>query len=122
MSLSPLKVKRQLQDYAAARKNQTSSYINEIEPKNIKREELDGLSCVFGHRAPWHNLRQKFGLCISRTKVQSMLKKLDPVGTDRNRKRYRLKRKTRAYRSVGTLVAMTNRSNRASLTRHQFPQ
>ena len=64
----------------------------------LVREELDGPSCMSGYRAMWHTLRLKYGLCIPRSTVQSLLKEVDPVGTEERRK-HRLKRRT--YSSNG---------------------
>ena len=64
----------------------------------LVREELDGPSCMSGYRAMWHTLRLKYGLCIPRSTVQSLLKEVDPFGTEERRK-HRLKRRT--YSSNG---------------------
>jgi len=89
ISLSTLK--RRLRDYGLKRRN--SADLNQNEVRNIIREELDGPSCMSGYRAMWHTLLLKYGLCIPRSTVQSLLKELDPVGTEERRK-HRLKRRT----------------------------
>ena len=89
ISLSTLK--RRLRDYGLKRRN--SAGLNQNEVRKIIREELDGPSCMSGYRAMWHTLRLKYGLCIPRSVVQSLLKELDPVGTEERRK-HRLKRRT----------------------------
>ena len=72
-----------------------------MSPKEVRKiviEELDGPSCMSGYRAMWHTLRLKYGLCIPSSTVQSLLKELDPVGTEKRRK-HRVKRRT--YSSNG---------------------
>ena len=86
ISLSTLK--RRLRDCGLKRRNSTD--LNQNEVRKIIREELDGPSCTSGYRAMWHTLRLKYGLCIPRSTVQSLLKKLDAVGTEERRK-HRLK-------------------------------
>ena len=80
ISLSTLK--RRLRDYELKRRN--SAVLNQNEVRKIIRKELDGPSCMSGYRAMWHTLRLKYGLCIPR--MQSLLKQLDPVGTEERRK------------------------------------
>ena len=94
ISLSTLK--RRLRDCGLKRRNSTD--LNQNEVRKIIREELDGPSCMSGYRAMWHTLRLKYGLCIPRSTVQSLLKEMDPVGTEERRK-HRLKRRT--YSSSG---------------------
>lgn len=94
ISLSTLK--RRLRDYELKRRN--SAVLNQNAVRKIIREELDGPSCMSGYRAMWHTLRLKYGLCIPRSTVQSLLKEVDPFGTEERRK-HRLKRRT--YSSNG---------------------
>lgn len=94
ISLSTLK--RRLRDYELKRRN--SAVLNQNAVRKIIREELDGPSCMSGYRAMWHTLRLKYGLCIPRSTVQSLLKEVDPFGTEERRK-HRLKR--RIYSSNG---------------------
>ena len=72
-----------------------------MSPKEVRKiigEELDGPSCTSGYRAMWHTVRLKYGLCIPSSTVQSLLKEVDPVGTEERRK-HRVKRRT--YSSNG---------------------
>ena len=67
-------------------KGRNSADLNQNEMRKIIREELDGPSCMCGYRAMRHTLRLKYGLCIPRSKMQSLLKELDPVSTEERRK------------------------------------
>ena len=94
ISLSTLK--RRLRDYGLKKRN--SADLNQNEVRRIIREELDGPSCMSGYRAMCYTLRLNYGLCIPRSTVQSLLKEVDPFGTEKRRK-HRVKRRT--YSSNG---------------------
>ena len=94
MSMSTLN--RRLDSYGLRRRN--PSQIDEIEVKGIIEKELEGPSSLSGYRAMWHTLRLKYGLCLPRAKVETLLKELDSAGVE-ERRRHRLKR--RIYASSG---------------------
>ncbi len=87
--------KRNLKLYDLKRKNVTNDEDSIISAIQC---ELDGPSCVAGYRSLWHTLRIKYGLILSRNKVQHLLKALDPEGAE-ERQRRKLKRRT--YSSHG---------------------
>ena len=87
--------KRRLKEYGLKRKNGYEIDDNHI--AEIIQEELDGPCCVLAYRSMRPILRIKYGLCVSRDRVQIILKQLDPDRTE-ERKRHRLKR---TYRSSG---------------------
>ena len=94
MSIATLKLR--LKAYGLKRRNAMN--VSDRDLQNMVRNELDGPSCVAGYRCLWHTLRLKYGLVVPRTKVQYLLKELDPQGAEERRRR-RLHR--RSYRSPG---------------------
>ena len=93
MSLSTLK--RRLSQYNLKR-NKTDVDLTDVE--RLIQNELDGLGSISGYRGMWHTLRVKYGLCIQREEVESLLRRLDPAGVA-EQKRHKLKR--RKYTSPG---------------------
>ena len=92
MSLSRLK--RRLSRYNLKR-NKTEADLTDVE--RLIQNELDGPGSITGYRGMWHTLRVKYGLCIQREEVASLLRRLDPAGVA-EQKRHKLKRK---YTSPG---------------------
>lgn len=82
MSIATLK--RRLKSYGLKRRNAIN--VSDRDLKNVVINELDGPSCVAGYRSPWHTLRLKYGLVVPRTKVQHLLKELDPQGAEERRR------------------------------------
>ena len=76
------------------KRNKTDVDLTDVERQN----ELDGLGSISGYRGIWHTLRVKYGLCIQREEVASLLRRLDPAGVA-EQKRHKLKR--RKYTSPG---------------------
>ena len=68
------------------------------EVRALIRKELDGAGCLGGYRSIWHSLRLAHGISISRHKVATLMKEIDPDGVE-VRKRRRLRR--REYSSRG---------------------
>ena len=91
VNISMSTLRRQLNKYGLKRKN-----VLEVDENNLVetiQQELDGPSSCQGYRSMWHTLRLKYGVCVPRAKVQTILKELDPVGTE-ERSRHRLRRRT----------------------------
>ena len=65
--------------------------------KNRIKGMLDGPGSVGGYRTVWHSLEME-GMRVPRVVVQSLLKELDPIGTE-TRRSHRLKR--RKYENPG---------------------
>ena len=95
MSMSLSTLKRRLSQYNLKR-NKTEVDLSDVE--RLIRNELDGPGSISGYRGMWHTLRVKYGLCIPREAVASLLRRLDPAGVA-ERKRHKLKR--RKYTSPG---------------------
>ena len=95
MSMSLSTLKRRLSQYNLKR-NKTEVDLSDVE--RLIRNEPDGPGSISGYRGMWHTLCVKYGLCIPREAVASLLRRLDPAGVA-ERKRHKLKR--RKYTSPG---------------------
>ena len=62
------------------------------------QQELDGPGCMRGYRAMWHCLHLNYGIQAPRSKVESILRQVDPEGTAL-RRAHRLRR--RMYTNPG---------------------
>ena len=82
-------LKRRLNEHGLKRKN--VSGIDENNLVETIQQELDGPSRCQGYRSMWHTLRLKYGVCVPRAQMQTILKELDSVGTE-ERSRHRLRR------------------------------
>ena len=93
ISMSTLQ--RRLKSYGLSRSNMS---VHQDVVKALIRKELDGAGCLGGYRSVWHSLRLKHGVSISRHKVATFMREIDPDGVE-ERKRRRLRR--REYSSLG---------------------
>ena len=88
-------LKRRLNEHGLKRK-----YVSEIDENNLVetiQQELDGPSRCQRYRSMWHTLRLKYGVCVPRAQMQTILKEIDLVGIE-ERSRHRLRR---TYKTSG---------------------
>ena len=88
ISMSLRTLKRRLSEYALTKKGNCSAR----RVRSIIHREIQGPSGQLGYRGMWHLLRSSYGISIPRDNVMTMLKELDPDGTEA-RKAHRLKRR-----------------------------
>ena len=95
ISISMSKLQRRLKIYGLSRHNMG---VDQDEVKALIGKELDGAGCLGGYRSIWHSLRLAHCISISRHKVATLIREIDPDGVE-VRKRSRLRR--REYSSLG---------------------
>ena len=89
ISISMSTLQRRLKSYGLSRYD---TDVDQDEVKALIRKELNGAGCLGGYRSVWHSLRLKHGISISRLRVATFMRELDPDGVE-ERKRRRLKRR-----------------------------
>ena len=92
MSIATLK--RRIKEYGLKRRN-VEYDLASIRDKIVSL--LDGPDCMGGYRHIWHTLKME-GIGVPRSTVETLLRELDPEGTE-ERRAHRLRRRT--YRNTG---------------------
>jgi hypothetical protein len=86
-------LKRRLKDYGCSRRHEVDDQLRRRVRDIILLEIRNGPDSLNGYRTMWHILRIRHHINVPRHVVQTILKEVDPQGTE-NRKRRCLKRRT----------------------------
>lgn len=89
IKMSKRTLQSRLKGYGLSRRN------NEVAEAVIREhilKEIDGAGSLLGYRAIWRNLHLKYGVNVSRSTVQGLLREIDPEGS-KLRRAHRLKRR-----------------------------
>ncbi|XP_024117477.2 uncharacterized protein LOC112139011 [Oryzias melastigma] len=95
VSLSLSSLKRRLEDAGLTRKK---NYTPLATVQAAITDELKGSGQLFGYRAMWQTLKQKYSFVVKRDDVMHLMAEMDPIRVE-NRSKRRFFR--RVYRSVG---------------------
>lgn len=90
-------LKRKLKDYGL-KKRGNDGEVNDDQLRATITQLMNEAGRLSGYRTVWHALRRRYHVHVSRQKVASIIKELDPLGVEARRAR-RLQR--RAYISYG---------------------
>ena len=89
IKMSKRTLQSRLKGYGLSRRN------NEVDEAVIREhilKEIDGAGSLLGYHAIWRNLHLKYGVNVSRSTVQGLLREIDPEGS-KLRRAHRLKRR-----------------------------